>query len=176
LPCVASGLPTLNKDQVAERGARLTGVVPLCVLWMLTAGLSGCARTPSNPDDVPGPPDSFLGTWSGRINSDAIGAGTATLVIDFQFGSGRSTLLGGTWKVSFPDPTFNVDGTLSGGFDPSGAILGLFFTPAAVPCPAETGAVAQKAMAASLTVAGKRMRGNYIAAGCPGGTLDLDKS
>ena len=30
------------------------------------------------PDDVPGPPDSFLGTWSGRITSDAIGAGTAS--------------------------------------------------------------------------------------------------
>ena len=138
----------------------------------VAAVLTSCGR-PSNPSAPEAQSSRFLGTWQGSVTSDTIGPGRATVVFDSQVGSDALPLLGGTWSLAFADPAFSTSGTVSASLDATGTMLGLFLSRSPVPCPGELDGVAQKAIAAVLGVSRDRLRGNYIAAGCPGGTLDL---
>lgn len=144
----------------------------LIVLALLSLGSSGCSKaSPSGPDS----PGGYLGTWVGTITSDAIGSGTATIVVDSQLEAPLTPLLSGTWSFSFPNQAFSTKGSLTGSLNTERTILGLTFVRPTVPCPGEPGGLADRTMFASMTVTGNRMRGNYIvvALGCPGGTIDL---
>jgi hypothetical protein len=142
------------------------------VLALLSLELSGCSKTsPLGPDGS----RSFLGTWTGAITSDAIGTGTAEIIVDSQRETPLTPLLSGTWSFSFPNQAFSAKGTLTGSLNIEKTILGLTFVRPRVPCPGEPGGMAERTMFASMTVTGDRMRGAYIvvALGCPGGTIDL---
>jgi hypothetical protein len=146
--------------------------VALAAVVTAAASSSNCGG-PTTPD--PGSPKSWPGSWSGSINSQAIGAGSARLVIRQQIGTVAAPLFNGSWSISFADAQFNAAGTLSGNLDASGSTLGIFFSRASVPCPGEPGNAAERAIAATFTMNDDRLRGNYIVGGCPGGTLDLTR-
>lgn len=147
------------------------GTLGLFLLLDLATNFGGCSKAPTNPSG-----NSLVGRWVGTINSQAIGAGAATVVLDSQVGPASAPLLAGTWSFVFSDPAFSTSGPISAGFNASGTVLGLFFDRGVVPCPGEPGGTAQKAIAASMTVTGgSRMRGDYVIGGCPGGTLELEK-
>ena len=144
------------------------------VLVLLSLECSSCSKaSPSGPDSS----GSYLGTWVGTITSDAIGRGTATIVVDSQLESPLTPLLSGTWNFSFPNQAFSTKGALTGALNTEKTMLGLTFVRPTVPCPEEPGGMAERTMFASMTVTGDRMRGAYIvvALGCPGGTIDLSR-
>jgi len=142
-----------------------------CRLAIAVIGLTACTKssTPASPDHA----GSLIGTWTGTILSAAIGAGTATMVVDFQIPTPTVPLFSGTFALVFPDQTFNAKGAMSGNVDPGGTSVTLLFDRSTVPCPVEPGGSSQKVVAANATLTNNRMRGEYIVGGCPGGTLDL---
>lgn len=135
---------------------------------------AACAGSSGNPS-APGQTGGYRGTWTGAIVSDAIGPGEITVVITSQLGPEASPLLSGDWSLMFADPTFSGRGLVAGNFNVELTILTLFFDRGPVPCPAAPGGVAQRSMIANLTVSGGTMRGNYLAAECPGGSMQLSR-
>jgi hypothetical protein len=133
-------------------------------------GFAGCSKAarPSEPDPSHG---ALLGTWTGNISGEAIGTGSAAIVLAVQIESPSATLVSGTWSFVFPNPMFSGTGTVSG--ELSAGTLGLLFSRPVAPCPGEPGDVAQRTAVASLKVSGNRMQGYFGVVGCPGGTLDL---
>ena len=147
-------------------------IYTLSVLVILAFGSAGCSKPSASPLH-PDAPEPLLGTWVGTITSEVIGPGTVTLVINAQVGPDQSPLLSGTWRFAFPQATFSTTGPVVANLNSAKTILGLTFDRSTVPCPAEAGGAALRTMLASMIVSGRRMQGSYVAAGCPGGTLDL---
>jgi hypothetical protein len=125
---------------------------------------------------LPTESDAYLGTWTGTVTSDTIGAGTATVVLDTGLKSAAATQVGGHWSFGFADSRYSASGTVSGGPLPDRSALVLLFSASLVPCPSETTGAATKGRTATLNVAADRMEGSYIANGCPGGTIVLRKN
>ena len=141
-------------------------------LVLVNAQLSSCTGGGMGPTP-PASSGPFLGTWSGTISSDAIGVGRATVVMDHQIGDPSFPLLSGTWALSFSDDRFSTRGPMVANLNPERTILGLTFDRQTVPCPSAPGGTAERTLFVSMTVNGERMRGPYIIAGCPGGSMDL---
>jgi hypothetical protein len=134
--------------------------------------LTGCrGGSPTTPE--PGTP-TYVGTWTGHISSEAVGAGTLEVIFDMQRNGPASPLVSGTATPVFPDARLNGSRAVVGAFSPDG-LFGLTFDRGTVPCPAADDGVAARSMFASLTVVGNRMSGTYIAGGCPGGSMELTK-
>lgn len=144
----------------------------LGVLVLVTVALPSCARGGMSPSP-PASSGPFLGTWSGTISSDVIGAGRVTVVMDSQIGDAAFPLLSGTWVLSFSEARFNTHGPLVANLNPEKTILGITFDRNTVPCPSAPGGTAERTLFVSMAVSGDRMRGPYIAGGCPGGSMDL---
>lgn len=142
------------------------------VLALVTVALPSCARGGMSPSPAAssGP---FLGTWSGTIISGAIGAGLVTVVMDTQIGDASFPLLSGTWALSFSEARFSTHGPLVANLNPEKTILGITFDRNTVPCPSAPDGAAERTLFVSMSVSGDRMRGPYIAGGCPGGSMDL---
>ena len=70
------------------------------IVLAITLALLGCSG-----DDKP----NLAGTWTGTIQDSVAGFGTLLLTI-----SQTDTQLTGTWQSTFPNPTNNNGGTLSG--------------------------------------------------------------
>jgi hypothetical protein len=157
---------------VKRRSASIEVSIVASMLTLLALG-AACSNTstPSNPD----PPGSYIGTWSGSITSDVIGRGTATVVFDDGFKTSSVIQVTGHWSFEFADVRFNATGSVSGSSLPDASLFVMAFSGATVPCPAARDGVDFKGRSASVTLAGNRMQGSYIANGCPGGTIDLTK-
>jgi hypothetical protein len=162
--------------------SRASGSAPSlrwCAFTLAAALLAGCGSDPLSPDRPPVTGfGSLLGTWEGTIDT-VIGRGTLTVVLGSPIGSGVSTQYIGSWRTSFADPIFSTEGTVSTGFDRTGTILLLLFSRATVPCPGQPNGVGFTTRAANFLLpnvsADGRMRGSYVAADCPVGTMELAK-
>jgi len=131
-----------------------------------------CSKSgnPSAPEPIQ---ETYIGTWTGTITSDVIGSGSGTVTFDSGMKTSSGPILFGRWSFTFADVRFNASGTVSAGLAPDTGAFVLLFSGALVPCPAEPGGVGEHSRAASLTFTPSRMYGSYIAAACPGGTMDL---
>jgi hypothetical protein len=114
-----------------------------------------------------------MGTWTGTVTSDVIGIGSGTVSFDSGIKTSSGPILFGHWSFTFADARFNASGTVTAGSAPDTGAFVLLFSGALVPCPAEPGGVGEHSRSASLTFTSSRMYGSYIAAACPGGTMDL---
>ena len=144
----------------------------LGLLVLALALTAACSKTTPVAPDARGP---FLGTWRGTITNAVIGRGDATVMFNFQIGSDAVPLLNGMAEFRFPDNAFSWKGTVSAGLDPTRGLLGIFFERHALPCPTEPGGTAQRVMAAAMEFTPTTMHGDYVVAGCPGGTLELTR-
>jgi hypothetical protein len=106
------------------RVSRFIGAI-LALAIVVAAGCDNDKKNPIAPSGV----EPYLGDWSGTITSTRAGEGTLQLSLDhldFQ--------LLGTWATTFPDASFNQQGTASGLQTQDGVTLTL--TPnAPVSCP-----------------------------------------
>ena len=158
-------------------GKRSSGLIEVSIVasWLTLIALgAACSKssTPSSPDPPGGP---YIGTWSGSITSDVIGRGTATVVFDGGFKAPFVIQVTGHWTFEFADARFNATGTVTGSPLPDGSLFVMLFSRVIVPCPATADGTDLKGRSASVTLAGNRMQGSYIANGCPGGTIDLTR-
>jgi hypothetical protein len=136
---------------------------------LASAACSGASVAPSPNNRA----DRLLGTWSGRVDSDVLGPGSATVAFNASVGPPSAPLLMGTWTFRFSNSAFDTIGAVTANLNDDGTVLGLTFDRSRIPCPNEPGEVADRAILANMTVSGTRMQGRYVAAGCPGGSLDL---
>jgi hypothetical protein len=120
-------------------------------------------------------PATFVGDWDGTITSDAIGAGTLRLSVTSEIGADPNRLIAGSFSTTFAAAGFDVRGDFTGGPVSETRQMGLLFDRVRVPCPSEAGGGADRAMLATVTVAGRRLTGRYVVAGCPGGAIDITK-
>src|SRR6478609_9748718 len=135
---------------------------------------ASCSKSgnPSAPEAIP---DIYMGTWTGTVTSDVIGIGSGSVTFDSGIKTPSSPILFGHWSFTFADARFNASGTVTAGSAPDSGVFVLLFSGALVPCPAEPGGVGEHSRSASLTFTPSRMYGSYIAAACPGGTIDLKR-
>ena len=146
----------------------------LALPWALAGVLAaaGCSKSPASPDPAA---HTYLGDWQGTVVSEAIGTGTIRLTVAREIAGGSAVQISGTFSMTFVAPGFDVSGTFSGSEGRTQDVLGIFFDRSTVPCPGEPGGRADRAIAATLNVDAGRIIGTYIAAGCPGGTIDATK-
>lgn len=145
----------------------------LCCLLLAAAVLDAACSKSSNPSGPDPLQMSFLGTWTGEVTSEVIGKGTATVTFNQQLDSPTVPLVSGVGTLIFPEPGFSLTGRVSASPDVNATVLVVLFERGVVPCPREPGGVAQRTIAANLTITSNRLHGNYLAGGCPGGTMDL---
>lgn len=160
-------------DKRPAFGAPRSVIGAIACAVALACGGVACSKSPVSPSTSTD--SQLLGVWTGRITSDAIGAGSVTIVFTSQIGPASAPLLTGTWSFGFDDARFSTTGLVSANFDRSGTLLGLFFDRNTVPCPGQPDGVSQRTIAATMTIDAGRMRGEYIAGGCPGGALELTR-
>jgi hypothetical protein len=142
------------------------------VLFLTLAIVAASCSKSVNPS-APEPIQMYMGTWTGAVTSDVIGIGSGTVTFDSGIKTSSGPILFGQWSFTFADARFNASGTVTAGSVPDTGAFVLLFSEALVPCPAEPGGVGEHSRAASLTFTPNRMYGSYIAAACPGGTMDL---
>ena len=135
----------------------------LRVVLVIAAFATACGGAPTTPT----PTFPLAGTWVGQM-TDSVGTGTLTMVLT-QSGPGVS----GTFVVSSSTAALVASGAAGG--TANGAALSLFLTPSA-PLVCSPTLTLTGTLGASLTVAGRRMTGQYFVAGCGGGragTVDV---
>lgn len=145
------------------------------VLLFTLAVVAGSCSDSASPS-VPAPiQDPYIGTWTGTVTSDVIGSGSGTVTLDSGIKTSSGPILFGRWSFTFTDARFNATGTVTAGWAPDTGVFVLLFSGSLVPCPVEPGGVGEHSRSASLTFTPGRMYGSYIAAACPGGTIDLTR-
>ena len=121
----------------------LVGAVSLLLCTMLL----GCGGSPSSPSAAAA---NLSGTWAGPLTSTLVGNGTVQVTLN-QSGSSLS----GTWLSTFPDPSNNNSGSLSGTVN--GSNVSATLTPSdPTNCPLNV----------TATVNGNVMTGTYAAFNC----------
>jgi hypothetical protein len=88
------------------RASHLIGAI-VSIAVVMGAACDG--KSPTAPAPAPSGVEAFLGDWTGSITSSTAGTGTLRVSLDhldFQ--------LIGTWASTFPDASFNQQGTASG--------------------------------------------------------------
>ena len=129
----------------------------------IAALVTACGGAPTTPTTT----FPLAGTWVGQI-ADNAGTGTLTLVLS-QSGPGVS----GTFVVTSNTAALVSSGTAGG--TANGAALSLFLTPSA-PLVCSPTLTLTGTVGASLTIAGRRMTGQYFVTSCGGGragTVDV---
>ena len=142
-------------------------------LLLLTLAIVAVSCSKSGNPSAPESIQTYLGTWTGTVTSDVLGNGSGTVTFDSGIKTSSGPILFGHWSFTFADARFNASGTVTAGSAPDTGAFVLLFSGALVPCPAEPGGIGEHSRSASLTFTSSRMFGSYIAAACPGGTMDL---
>src|SRR5689334_23334839 len=169
----SSTWPVDAEDSLRSTGKRQWRRAFIGHVLVFTVGIIAASCSKSGNPAEPDPIQIYMGTWTGTVTSDVIGIGSGTVSFDSGIKTSTGPILFGHWSFTFPDARFNASGTVTAGSVPDTGAFVLLFSGALVPCPAEPGGVGEHSRSASLTFTSSRMYGSYIAAACPGGTMDL---
>jgi hypothetical protein len=88
------------------RVSRLIGAI-VAAAFVLVAACDD--KSPTAPTPSPSDVEAYLGDWTGSITSSTAGTGTLRISLDYL-----DFQLIGTWASTFPDASFNQQGTASG--------------------------------------------------------------
>jgi hypothetical protein len=133
----------------------------LVLTMMAVVVCASCSSEPAAPTAT-----SILGSWVGTVTDATYGTGKVTILVRDRLGS----LVNGTWEFQFPSGA--VTGGTFGGNN-FGSAVTLYLNPQPpLPCVSKS---PLPTYSASLTMSGNKLTGQWIAATCHQGSLDLTK-